>query len=126
MILNIEKTVIETGTTGIWKWRKYSDRTVEFFGKIPLYSTNIAQTFSGWYRGETLFEPTEYPYPFIMTEAPALNMMFQTRNGLGALLWAFSQDAETAQRYVPQCYLIRPTSATGVSGNINIIGRGKI
>lgn len=126
MIFNSEKTIIETGTTGIWKWRKYSDKTVEFFGKIPIPTTNVTVSFSGWYRGDVLYPPTEYEYPFVMTEAPAVEMMFQTRNGQGALLWPFSADTVTAQRYVPQCYLIRPSVANGISGNINIIGRGKI
>lgn len=126
MILNIEKTVIETGTTGIWKWKKYSDNTVEFFGKIPVINTDVSTAFSTWYRGATLYEATTYEYPFVMSEAPAVEMLFQTRNGQGAMLWVFSADVTTAQRYLPQSYLIRPTTATGISGNINIIGRGKI
>lgn len=126
MIFNIEKTVIEVGTTGIWKWKKYSDNTVEFFGKIPITSADVNTAFSSWYRGGTLYDSTAYEYPFTMTEAPAVEMLFQTRNGQGAMLWVFSADAQAAQRYVPQAYLIRPTSATGIYGNINIIGRGKI
>lgn len=126
MLFNIEKSIVASGTTGIWNWQKYSDNTVEFFGKIPLGATNVSQAFNNWYRGANLYEATAYEYPFTMLEAPALEMMFQTRNGQGALLWVFSQDAATAQRYVPQAFLIRPTSATGILGNINIIGRGKI
>ena len=61
-----------------------------------------------------------------MAETPALQMMFQTRNANGALLWVFSQDTETAQQYLPQCYLIKPTQATNITGNINIIGKGKL
>lgn len=121
-----KKTVLEVGGTGIWKWRKYTDNTVEFFGKIPIINTDVTTAFSSWYRGVTLYESTQYEYPFTMTEAPAIEMLFQTRNGQGALLWVFSQDAPTAQKYVPQSYLIRPTTATGISGNINIIGRGKL
>lgn len=126
MILEIEKTVLEVGTTGIWKWRKYSDKTVDFFGKIPLINTDVDMAFSTWYRGPNLYESTAYEYPFTMTEAPALEMTFQTRNGQGAIPWIFSIDADTAQRYAPQCFLIRPTQATGINGNINIIGRGKL
>ena len=61
-----------------------------------------------------------------MTEAPALEMTFQTRNGMGAMLWVYSMDADTAQQYLPQSYLIRPSTATGIFGNINIIGKGKL
>ena len=118
--------LIEEGTTGIWKWATFSDGTCEFFGKIPITSASVTSALGNWYRGANLYESTTYEYPFIMTEAPAINMMFQTRNGLAALLWVYSQDADTAQRYLPQSYLIRPTSATGIHGNINIIGKGKL
>lgn len=99
---------------------------VSFFGKIPVTSADVATALGGWFRGANLYDATAYAYPFQMQEAPALEMMFQTRNGLGALLWAFSQSAETAQQYLPQSYLIRPTTATGIHGNINIIGKGKL
>lgn len=61
-----------------------------------------------------------------MAEAPAVTATFQTRNGMGAWVWIFSESAETAQRYLPQCYLVRPTTATGIMGNINIIAKGKV
>lgn len=122
----VQPYVIESGSTGIWTWKKFSDNTCEFFGKIPITSADITTGFGTWYRGANLFDATAYEYPVEMTEAPALEATFQTRNGLGAIAWIFSQDAETAQRYVPQCYLIRPSTAAGVFGNLNIIGKGKV
>ena len=122
----VQPYVIANGTTGIWTWKKFSDNTCEFFGKIPVTSADVATALGGWFRGANLYDATAYAYPFQMQEAPALEMMFQTRNGLGALLWAFSQSAETAQQYLPQSYLIRPTTATSIHGNINIIGKGKL
>ena len=118
--------VIDYGTTGIWKWKKFADGTGEFFGKIPVTNYAISTALGGWYRGANIYEATDYEYPFQMTEAPALEMTFQTRNGLAAIAWIYSQDAEIAQRYVPQCYLIRPVTGTGIYGNINIIGKGKL
>lgn len=118
--------LIDSGTTGIWTWSKFSDGTCEFFGKIPITNEQTGSTFGDWYRSASLYEATTYAYPVQMTEAPAIEMMFQTRNANGALLWVFSQDAETAQSYLPQCYLIKPTQSTGIHGNINIIGRGKL
>ena len=118
--------ITATGTTGIWKWKKFSDNTCEFFGKVPVTNASVSSALGGWYRGENLYGATDYAYPFTMTEAPAVEMTFQTRNGLAAIAWIFSQDATTAQKYLPQCFLIRPTTATGVYGNINIIGRGKL
>lgn len=122
----VQPYVVESGTTGIWTWKKFSDSTCEFIGKIPVTSADVTTALGGWFRGLNLYEATAYEYPLAMTEAPALNMMFQTRNGLAALLWVNSPDAETAQSYLPQSFLIRPTSATGIHGNINIIGKGKL
>ena len=122
----VQPFVLETGTTGIWSWQKFSDNTCEFFGKIPVYDAAVSTAIGSWYRGANLYDSTAYEYPFTMTEAPALNMMFQTRNGLAAFVWVNSIDAETAQKYVPQAFLMRPTTATGIYGNINIIGKGKL
>ncbi|MBR5583057.1 MAG: hypothetical protein IKW21_00855, partial [Lachnospiraceae bacterium] len=118
--------LLDSGTTGIWTWKTFADGTCEFFGKIPITSATVSTALGGWYRGPNLYESTTYPYPVDMIEAPALEMMFQTRNASGALLWVFSQDATTARQYLPQCYLIRPTTGTGIHGNINIIGKGKL
>ena len=118
--------VTAAGTTGIWKWQKYSDNTCEFFGKIPVTDYAITTALGGWYRGANIYEAKAYAYPFSMTEAPAVEVTFQTRNGLAAIAWIFSADATTAQSYMPQCYLIRPVTGSGIYGNINIIGRGKL
>ena len=122
----VQPYVMETGTTGIWKWNKFSDNTCEFFGKVPVTNYDITMALGGWYRGANVYEATTYAYPFAMTEAPAVEMTFQTRNGLAAIAWVFSADATTAQSYLPQCYLIRPVTGTGIYGNINGIGRGKL
>lgn len=122
----VQPYVMESGTTGIWTWKKFSDNTCEFFGKIPVTSAETTSALGNWFRGASLYEANDYPYPFQMAEAPVVELLFQTRNAAGALLWTFSQDAETAQGYLPQCYLIRPVSGTGIHGNINIIGKGKL
>lgn len=122
----VQPYVLESGVTGIWTWKKFSDNTCEFFGKIPVTSADVATALGGWFRGLNLYEATAYAYPLEMTEAPAVEMTFQTRNGLAALLWINSPDAATAQAYLPQAFLTRPTTATGINGNINIIGKGKV
>ena len=124
--LEAKPYITATGTTGIWKWKKYSDNTCEFFGKVPVTNYAITTALGGWFRGTNIYEATAYAYPFTMTESPAVEMTFQTRNGLSAIAWVFSPDADTAQKYLPQCYLIRPVTGTGIYGNINIIGRGKL
>ena len=122
----VQPYVIESGETGIWFWKKFSDGTCEFFGKIPVLNAEVTAALGNWFKSVALYEATAYQYPFQMAEAPALNMIFQTRNANGALLWIFSQDADTAKAYLPQVNLIRPTTATGIHGNINIIGKGRL
>ena len=122
----VQPYVMESGTTGIFTWKKFSDNTCEFFGKIPIIDGQTGTAFGGWYRSGALYEATDYAYPFEMTEAPAVNMIFQTRNANGAFLWVFSETAETAKDYLPQCYLVKPSATTGIHGNINIYGKGKL
>ena len=122
----VQPYVMESGTTGIFTWKKFSDNTCEFFGKVPVTAYDITTALGGWFRGANIYAATAYAYPFEMTEAPAVEMTFQTRNGLAAITWVFSADADTAQAYLPQCYLIRPVTGSGIYGNINIIGKGKL
>lgn len=122
----VQPYVMESGTTGIWTWKKFSDNTCEFFGKIPITDGQTGTAFGDWFRSGVLYDASAYPYPVEMTEAPAVQMMFQTRNSNGAFLWPFSESAEAAKQYLPLCYLVKPTAATGILGNINIIGKGKI
>ena len=122
----VQPYVMESGTDGIFTWKIFSDNTCEFFGKVPVTSYDITSALGGWFRGANIYEAEAHPYPFTMTEAPAVEMTFQTRNGLAAIAWIFSQDADTAQSYLPQCYLIRPVAGSGIYGNINIIGKGKL
>lgn len=122
----VQPYVMESGVTGIWTWKKFSDGSCEFFGKVPVTDGQTGTAFGGWYRSGVLYEATAYPYPVDMTEAPAVEMVFQTRNANGAFLWPFSESADTARQYLPQCYLVKPTATTGILGNINIIGKGKI
>lgn len=120
-----QPVIISSGTSGIWTYRKYSDGTAECFGKINLTSITVSAVLGNWYRSDVLYSETAYPYPISFSEAPATEMMFQTRNSSAALVWAFSSSSTYAQSYLPQCYLIRPVSGTGVNGNLNIYARGK-
>ena len=121
----VEQPVITgKGTSGIWTYRTYSDGTAEAFGKINVSSVTVNSALGGWYRSDVLYSEYAYPFPITFSSAPSVEMMFQTRNSSAALLWTFSSSASNAQYYLPQCYLIRPTTGSGINGNINVIARG--
>lgn len=121
-----EPVVIETGSSGIWRYKKYSDGTAEMFGKIDVSSVSVSAALGNWYRSDTLYGIYDYTYPIYFTEAPTVELMFQTTNSNGGLLWVFSASTSNARYYLPQCYIIRPTTASGINGYINVIVKGKV
>lgn len=120
-----EPVIIESNSSGIWTWKKYSDGTAECLGRINVSGSPVTAALGGWFRSEVLYGETDYQYPVTFIEAPVTEMMFQSRNGSGALVWAFSADINKIIPYLPQCYLIRPTTASFMAGNINILAKGK-
>lgn len=122
----VQPHVTESGTKGIFQWEKYSDGTCSFFGKVPVSSYDVGTALGTWYKGANLYDAKAHPYPFQLAEAPAVTMTFVTRNGSGAFVWPFSDSIENVKAYLPQCYLVRPTTATGIYGYISIMGNGRL
>ena len=117
--------ISERGNTGIWTWKKYSDGTCEFFAKIAVSGYSVTTTLGGWFSGANLYGLYDVIYPITLKEVPSVVMTFQSTNNTSAVPWVFSNNATTALSYLPQCYLIRPTSVTNVYGYLNIIVKGK-
>lgn len=108
--------IIEEGTSGIWTYRKWSDGRAEVVGKINQYNININTALGGWYRSASI-DGINYPYPFTFASIENVSMQFVTSNNNGGLIWITSSGSNNDP---PYCYIIRPTSATGVSGAIHI------
>ena len=108
--------IIEEGTSGIWTYRKWSDGRAEVVGKINQYNININTALGGWYRSASI-DGINYPYPFTFATIENVSMQFVTSNNNGGLIWITSSGSNNDP---PYCYIIRPTSATGVSGAIHI------
>lgn len=108
--------IIEEGTSGIWTYKKWSDRRAEVIGKINQYNININTVLGGWYRSASI-DGNKYPYPFTFGMIDNISMQFVTTNNNGALVWLTSSGSLNDP---PYCYLIRPTSATGVTGAIHV------
>lgn len=121
-----EPVVVDAGELGIWNYKVYSDGYVEGIGHIPISGVEVTAAFGSWYRSETLASAQQYAFPYTFMEPPTVEMMFQTTNSSGALLWPFSGSETLAKGYVPQFYLIRPTTGSNINGIVNIFVRGKI
>lgn len=102
--------VVETGTSGIWTYKKWSDGKVELWGKYSISNLACTTALGSWYRTPVIV-PTSFPFN--------LSNIYLTANyesdGYGAMLWATTQCTSTTPS---NYYLIRPTSATIASGVI--------
>lgn len=102
--------VIEEGTSGIWRYRKWKDGKVELWGKYTISNVACTTALGGMYRTPAIV-PTNFPFN--------LSNIYLTANyesdGYGAILWATTQCTSTTPS---NYYLIRPTSATIASGVI--------
>lgn len=112
--------IVEEGTSGIWTYKKWSDGRAEVVGKILQYNISVNTALGGWYRSASI-DGDNYPYPFTFATVDNVNMQFVTSNNNGGLIWITSSGSNNDP---PYCYIIRPTSATGVSGAIHIKAEG--
>lgn len=111
--------IVETGTSGIWKYTKRSDGTVELLGTYSVSNVACTTALGGWYRTAVL-QPNAFPFTVY---DPVLMPSYESE-GYGALLWPTTNTTTTAPA---NFYLIRPTSATIASGKIllRVTGRWK-
>ena len=101
---------VSKGTSGIWKYSKWSDGRVELEGVYTISNLACTTALGTWYR-TAVFTPNAFP--FTVTN-PRLVANYES-DGYGAMLWATTT---TTTSKPPSYYLIRPTSATIASGKI--------
>lgn len=111
--------IVQAGTSGIWKYTKYSDGTAELLGTYNVSNVACTTALGGWFRTAVL-QPAAFPFTVY---DPVLTPSYESA-GYGALLWATTETTTTAPA---NFYLIRPTSATIASGKImlRVTGRWK-
>lgn len=116
--ISLENLEATTGTSGIWKYRKWSNGRIELWGSYSVSGVTCSnQMGSAMYKSETLSMPS---FPFSIYE-PNLTASYES-DGYGAFLWATSTTTETSP---PSYYLVRPESGTITSGKINFHVIGK-
>lgn len=97
-------------TSGNWTIKKYADGTVELIGMHAISNMPCTTAFGPMYR-TNVFTPTQFP---IAVKKPMLVASYESE-GYGAMLWPTTVVTATKP---PNYYLVRPTSATIVSGRI--------
>ena len=113
----INNIVVE-GTSGIWSYKKWSNGVVELWGSYSVSNLSCSTKLGdSMYRTDTI-SIAEFPFTVY---TPNLTASYES-DGYGGILWATST---TTQQGPPSYYLLRPTSATIVSGKINFHVYGK-
>lgn len=108
-------------TNSRWIFNKKLDGTMEGFAKIPISNLAMANALSTWFRSEVI-SGSNYAYPVKFTAIPSVSMQYYTTNGYGGLVWATTGGSVDNP---PDFYIIRPTSASGANGYVDIQVKGK-
>ena len=116
----LKSFIVESGTSGIWRYHKYSDDTCELWGRKTITNLAISTALGSWYRSNS-GQPFGR-YPFSVYDS-SITTGFESTNGQSALTWASTPSSITDPYNV---YLIRPTSSSGASGILSIHVRGKL
>ena len=116
----LKSFIVESGTSGIWSYHKYSDGTCELWGRKTIKNLAISTALGSWYRSNSGQPFGSYPFSVYNS---SITTGFESTNGQSALTWA-STPSSTTDPY--NVYLIRPTSSSGTSGILSIHVRGKL
>ena len=122
----LKSFIVESGTSGIWSYHKYSDGTCELWGRKTITHLAISTALGSstapgsWYRSSAGQPFGRYPFSVYNS---SITTGFESTNGQSALTWASTPSSITDPYNV---YLIRPTSSSGVSGILSIHVRGKL
>lgn len=104
----------------MWTYDKYADGRLRCTCNIFI-STNISTKLGNMYRSASVYTVSNYAYPLTFTSQPVVQVNFMSSNNLGAMVWLADAGTTTIP---PHCYLVRPTSSTGVEGYLSITVEG--
>lgn len=115
--------IVESGTDGIWNYRKWSDGTAECWGRID-YNMGTFNTQSGsLYIADNLCGSLNYP-SYLFIEAPV-----EVASAIAGnyAIWLAPWDGAGTKDHTAQYKAIRTssTNSTSLSGYISLIAKGK-
>lgn len=108
---NTKKYVSNKGKNGIFNFRRWSDGFVELWAKVEISNLPVNTSLGNMYRSNSPITDTQYQYPYTFYLQPFVYTQFFTSNNGSALVW-LNPTWGKAKQYLPEFYLVRPTTAT--------------
>lgn len=112
--------IVETGTSGIWTYRKWASGMAECWGRKTYTDVAIDISWgSGYYA--SLGSPDNYPFAFV-NDYPCVNLTLQASKGNG---WGIYNNSNYSLSNPGGIYVYNPTSQSAVNITVNISAKGK-
>lgn len=108
---NTKRYVTNEGTQDIFNFRYWSDGFVELWAKLKVSNLSVSTTLGNMYRSNSPIADTQYKYPYTFYPQPFVYTQFFTSNNASALVW-LNPTWSNATQYLPEFYLVRPTTGT--------------
>lgn len=108
---NTKRYVSIEGKNGIFNFRYWSDGFVELWAKVEISNLSVSTSLGNMYRSNSPITDTQYLYPYTFYSQPFVYTQFFTSNNASALVW-LNPTWGKARQYLPQFYLVRPTTGT--------------
>lgn len=110
-VQNTKRYVSNEGTYSIFNFRYWSGGFVELWAKVNISNLSVSTSLGNMYRSNSPFTGTQYQYPYTFYPQPFVYTQFFTSNNASALVW-LNPTWGYATQYLPQFYLVRPTTGT--------------
>lgn len=108
---NTKRYVSIEGTNGIFNFRYWSDGFVELWAKVEISNLSVSTSIGNMYRSNSPITDTQYLYPYTFYSQPFVYTQFFSSNNASAFVW-LNPTWSKAKQYLPEFYLVRPTTAT--------------
>lgn len=119
-----EPVLVESGTSGIWTYEKWSTGQAYVRGAVTIANLNMSTAMGSLYRSAQPYTRDDYPYPLTFVDVPFFTASFMPSNGIGGFVW-IAGNADTTTNMPPLMYLVRQSSATGANGLLYMKAEGK-
>lgn len=108
---NTTRYVSNEGKNGIFNFRCWSDGFVELWTKVEISNLSVSTPLGNMYRSNSPITDTQYKYPYTFYPQPFVYTQFFTSINSSAFVW-LNPTWSKATQYLPQFYLVRPTTGT--------------